>query len=58
MSKVLVRMCPRMWGNTTSRNCCHVEAPASRAVSSCEGGTAPNAAENSSIEKAVPRHVL
>ena len=51
-------MCPRMCGNTTSRSCCQVDAPASRAVSRCDGGTLPSAAPKSSIENAVPRQVL
>src|SRR5664279_479862 len=47
-----------MEGSTMSRNCCKDEAPARRAVSRWEGGTVFNAPPKSSIEKAVPRHVL
>ena len=58
MSSVLVRMCPRMVGSTTSRSCCQDEAPAIRATSRCDFGTEVRAAEYSSTEKAVPRQML
>src|SRR3712207_9532331 len=58
MSSVLVRMWLRMFGITTSRSCCQAEAPAIRALSSCDGGTPPSAEENSSIENAVPVQML
>src|SRR5690625_1522988 len=58
ISSVLVRMCPRMLGITTSRSCCQVLAPAIRELSSCDGGTAPSAEENSSMENAVPTQML
>jgi hypothetical protein len=44
ISSRLVRMCPRMCGNTTSRSCCQEFAPNIRAVASCEGGTPVSAA--------------
>ena len=49
---------PLIVGRTTSRSCCHPEAPAMRALSSCEGGTADRAEENSCMEKAVPHQML
>ncbi len=58
ISSRFVRTCPRIAGNTTSRSCCHREAPASRAVSSCVGETVPSAAAYSIIENAVPRQML
>ena len=45
-------------GSTMPVSCCHVDAPARRAVSRYEGGSELSAAPNSNIEKAVPRHVL
>ncbi len=45
-------------GSTTPVSCCKVDAPARRAVSRYEGGSEAIAAPNSSIENAVPRHVL
>jgi hypothetical protein len=58
ISSRLVRMWPRMVGRTTSRSCWKALAPARRAVSRCDGGTADSAAPYSSIEKAVPRQTL
>lgn len=57
-SSRLVSRWPLMRGNTASRSVCHVDAPASRAVSRCDGGTFPRAAPQSIIENAVPRHTL
>ena len=58
ISSVFVRMWPRMFGMTTSRSCCQPVAPAIRALSICDGGTADSADENSSIENAVPTQML
>lgn len=47
-----------MCGKTTSLSCWSVEAPASLAVSRCDGGTFSRAAPYSIIENAVPRQTL
>ena len=51
-------MYPLIDGSTTPVSCCRVDAPARRAVSRYDGGSELSAAPNSSIENAVPRHVL
>ena len=58
ISRVFVSTCPRMCGKHDVAQLGQLPAPASRADSSCDGGTAARAAEKSSIENAVPRHVL